>query len=283
MGTQRKKHWPVIAVVSAVVLGGIWFGWRYAMQDSAPPGQPSSQIKAPAVTQSTTEQKPKQVMVQLPNAQPIPALKENYLHDDSIWRLVNKSHPLSNIDYRPNIVKPDVAVRSDKSADEQSVRKDIAPAVVKLFEAASKAGHQLEIGSGFRSASLQRTYYTNYIRVYGQAAADTFSAKPGYSEHQTGLVVDVSTIDHYCYLEECFGTTPAGKWLKAHAHEYGFILRYPKEKQGITDFHYEPWHFRYVGKGLAAALSQSGLSLDEAAPYLDAARKELLTSGAVTE
>ena len=283
MGTQRKKHWPVIAVVSAVVLGGIWFGWRYAMQGSAPPGQPSSQVKAPAVTQSTTEQKPKQVMVRLPNAQPIPALKENYLHDDSIWRLVNKSHPLSNIDYRPNIVKPDVAVRSDKSADEQSVRKDIVPAVVNLFEAASKAGYQLEIGSGFRSASLQRTYYTNYIRVYGQAAADTFSAKPGYSEHQTGLVVDVSTIDHYCYLEECFGTTPAGKWLKAHAHEYGFILRYPKEKQGITDFHYEPWHFRYVGKDLAAALSQSGLSLDEAAPYLDAARKELLTSGAVTE
>ncbi len=222
-------------------------------------------------------------MVQLPNTPAIPAIKENYLHDDSIWRLVNKSHPLSNINYHPIVAQPNVAVRSDKSADEQSVRKDIAPAVEQLFAGANTAGYRLEIGSGFRSASLQRTYYTNYINVYGQAAADTFSAKPGYSEHQTGLVVDVTTLDHYCYLEECFGTTSAGKWLKEHAHEYGFILRYPKEKEGITDFHYEPWHFRYVGKELANALYQSGLSLDEAAPYLNTARKELLAAGAITE
>ena len=80
--------------------------------------------------------------------------------------------------------------------------------------------------------------------------------------------MDLSTRDMKCYLEECFGDTPAGKWLATHAHVYGFILRYPKDKNGITDFIYEPWHFRFVGKNLATALYESGLTLDEAWPYM---------------
>lgn len=208
------------------------------------------------------------VAVRLPNATPITPIDGDYSDDSHIWRLVNKSHPLSDINYRPEIIKPNVPTRTDKSLDEQSVRRDIASSVEQLFAAAKDAGFILQIGSGFRNAELQNMYYSNYSRVYGQAAADMFSAKPGFSEHQTGLVVDVSETSNHCYLQECFGDTKAGRWLAENAHLYGFILRYPQNKDGITDFSYEPWHFRFVGVPLATALYESGLTLDEAAGYL---------------
>ena len=111
-------------------------------------------------------------------------------------------------------------------------------------------------------------YYSNYVKTYGQAAADTFSAKPGHSEHQTGLAVDLTTADQYCRLERCFGDTAAGKWLAANTPAYGFILRYPDGKEAATGYTYEPWHFRYVGPEFAKALVESGLTLDEASEHL---------------
>ncbi len=260
--SQRRSIWifVLIILVLGLVTVGSWFGWQRLSAPNHP--MPTVQLE------EEFESQPEPVMIQLPGARPIVAVEGDYREDSHIWRLISKSNPLSDLDYRPDIIKPDVATRQDKSLDEQSVRRDIAPFVEQLFTAAEAAGHQLQIGSGFRSSSLQNTYYTNYSRVYGQAAADTFSAKPGYSEHQTGLVVDLTTTDHHCYLEACFGETEAGKWLKENSYKYGFILRYPLEKEGITDFNYEPWHFRYVGVALASALYESGLSLDEAAPYL---------------
>lgn len=217
-------------------------------------------------TVKVVDKSKKSTKIKLPGTEPIEKMTGDYKADDHIWRLVNKSNPLTDLHYRPEITKPNVATRADKSLDEQSVRADITSEVEKLFAGAKQAGFDLKIGSGFRSHALQNTYYTNYSRTYGQAEADKFSAKPGYSEHQTGLAIDIATTDNYCYLEECFGDTPAGKWLAENSHKYGFILRYPKDKQ--TDFTYESWHFRYVGKDLAGALKQSNLTLDEATPYL---------------
>ena len=227
---------------------------------------------SPKIERPSYQSEPNQTTITLPEAEPIVALSEDYTQDNSLWRLVNKTHPLSDLNYRPELAKPNVDTRQDKSLDEQSVRQDIVPVVEELFATAKDAGHDLEIGSGFRSAELQNTYHTNYARVYGQAAADATSAKPGYSEHQTGLAIDISTTDRTCYLEKCFGDTPAGGWLRDNAHLYGFILRYPEGKEGIIDFNYEPWHFRYVGKDLAGALKASGLTLDEAEPYLTKAQ-----------
>ena len=220
-------------------------------------------------TESSSKKEPEAPMVRLPGAEPIAALPGDYTQDDHLWRLVNKSHPLTDPHHRPAQLQfATVASRTNKSNDERSLRADIMPQVEALFAAAEVAGFSLHIGSAFRSYELQNVYYTNYGNVYGQAAADSFSAKPGFSEHQTGLAMDVSTTDNHCYLEECFGDTPAGQWLAAHAHEYGFILRYPRSKDGITDFVYEPWHFRYVGTDLAGALTESGLTLDEAWRYI---------------
>ena len=113
------------------------------------------------------------------------------------------------------------------------------------------------MSSAFRSYDYQNTLYNNYVSWYGKEQADTFSARAGYSEHQTGLAIDVNTID------DSFAYTPEAVWLAHPAHEYGFIIRYPKGKESITGYQYEPWHIRYLGIETATAVYNSGLTLEE--------------------
>lgn len=130
-------------------------------------------------------------------------------------------------------------------------------ALYNLQDAASLAGFSLPLVSGYRSYSRQNTIYNNYVKNYGQASADTFSARPGHSEHQTGLAFDVGKID------DNFGNTPEGIWLKDNAHYYGFIIRYPKGKEHITGYKYEPWHIRYLGISIATDIYNKGVTLEE--------------------
>ena len=112
----------------------------------------------------------------------------------------------------------------------------------KLKNAAAEDGISLKIISGFRSYHSQNSIYNNYVARDGKKEADTYSARPGHSEHQTGLAIDVNS------LMFDFGETKEGKWLQNHAHQYGFIIRYPEGKEAITGYRYEPWHLRYVGE-----------------------------------
>ena len=130
-------------------------------------------------------------------------------------------------------------------------------AYVSLKNAAESAGYSMPLLSGFRSYSTQVGLYNRYVSMYGQATADTFSARPGHSEHQTGLAFDVGSID------DNYGNTAAGKWLANNCHNFGFIIRYPYGKQGITGYQYEPWHIRYLGNPLATNVYNSGLCLEE--------------------
>lgn len=130
-------------------------------------------------------------------------------------------------------------------------------ALQNMFRAAKADGVTLEIISGFRSYDRQTQLYNNYVSRDGVAAADRYSARAGHSEHQTGLAFDLNS------LEESFGETKEGKWLKEHCHEYGFIIRYPKEKEEITGYMYEPWHVRYLGEAVAKSVTESGLCLEE--------------------
>lgn len=130
-------------------------------------------------------------------------------------------------------------------------------AYVNLKNAAESAGYSMPLLSGFRSYSTQVGLYNRYVSMYGQATADTFSARPGHSEHQTGLAFDVGSID------DNYGNTAAGKWLANNCHKFGFIIRYPYGKQGITGYQYEPWHIRYLGNPLATNVYNSGLCLEE--------------------
>ncbi len=126
-----------------------------------------------------------------------------------------------------------------------------------LSSAAAKEGLNLWIGSGYRSYYDQDIIYNNYVAMDGAEMADTYSARPGFSEHQTGLVIDCNTID------DAFGATPEAAWLAEHAHEYGFIIRYPKGKEDITGYKYEPWHIRYVGSKVATECYKRGICLEE--------------------
>ncbi len=192
------------------------------------------------------------------------ATKLNITDPQSVYVLVNKNNPLNPLEYRPaDLVADVVPTTASDSKDERSVRELVKADLVQMFADAKSSKLNLVMNSGFRSSTEQAFYYNNYVRQSGELAANKFSARPGYSEHQTGLSLDISYADRSCYLEECFGETEAGKWLAANAHKYGFILRYPKEKEDITGYQYEPWHFRYVGKDVASKIFGQNLTYEE--------------------
>lgn len=140
---------------------------------------------------------------------------------------------------------------------------DTYSAFQQLSTDAAYAGLDIYLSSGFRSYETQDQIYNNYVWVYGQETADTFSARPGHSEHQTGLAIDVNTID------DSFADTPEAIWLAEHCHEYGFIIRYPKGKSHITGYKYEPWHIRYVGKETAQEIHDAGIALGDSTLTLE--------------
>ncbi|MBQ5316013.1 MAG: D-alanyl-D-alanine carboxypeptidase family protein, partial [Oscillospiraceae bacterium] len=152
--------------------------------------------------------------------------------------IVNKSYPLPS-DYNPG------------------VDPDAQAAVDELISAASAQGLNIYVSSGFRSYDRQTSIYNQYVETSGKDAADTYSARPGYSEHQTGLCFDLNTID------ASFGNTPEYEWLKDNAHKYGFIIRFPLGKENITGYTFEPWHIRYLGVENATKVYESGLCLEE--------------------
>lgn len=137
-------------------------------------------------------------------------------------------------------------------------------ALEKMLAGAKSAGFNLVAFSGFRSYEYQTTLYSNYVNRDGKKAADRYSARPGYSEHQTGLAYDIGEKGREdLWLTSEFGESAAGKWLHQHAHEYGFILRYPQGKENITGYMYESWHFRYVGNETAKAVYEQNTTLEE--------------------
>lgn len=130
----------------------------------------------------------------------------------------------------------------------------------RLISDAKNAGMNIRVISAYRSYSYQENLYNNYVKNDGVENADTYSARPGYSEHQTGLVVDVTrAFDDFNNFEN----TNEYTWMLENAHNYGFILRYPKDKENITTYSFEAWHYRYVGIELAKKIKASNLTFDE--------------------
>jgi len=184
----------------------------------------------------------------------------------SLWLVVNKKHPLSPKTYVPaNLVVPDIPLRSNITSTEKYVRADMAKALENMVNDAASQGVHFNLQSGYRSYSFQVTLYNGYVQSQGQAVADRQSARPGYSEHQTGLAADLGgTTKPACNVEACYADTPEGTWLAANAYRYGFIVRYPSDKEPVTGYLYEPWHVRYIGTDLSAELhSQHIETLEE--------------------
>src|SRR5690625_565453 len=160
--------------------------------------------------------------------------------DDSIAVLVNKHFSLDE-NYAPDDLVPVEVPTVLENPEVNQLRKEAAHALKEMFTAAKESGVYLYARSGYRSYQTQVQLFNSYVEQHGVEAANRFSARPGYSEHQTGLVMDVTSESVNFQLEEAFGETKEGKWLSEHAHEYGFIIRYPQGMEDITGYVYEPW------------------------------------------
>lgn len=168
---------------------------------------------------------------------------------NSLWVVVNKQHPLQPVSYQP----PDLM-----NVGGQSVSSKIAVSLQSLITDAKTQNIAFRVISGYRSYSYQTSLYNSYVAKDGRTVADTYSARPGYSEHQTGLVVDLGGT-HGCDVEQCFGNTPEGQWLAANCYRYGFIVRYNATKQSVTGYQAEPWHIRYVGADLVNEMRKQNI------------------------
>ena len=182
----------------------------------------------------------------------------------SPWWVVNKTRPLPE-GYEPDdLIVPDVRLRLSAVNEQMKYSEQALSDLEAMFTAAAKDNVTLVFGSGFRSEALQAQFYNGYVAEDGQAAADKLSARPGTSEHQTGLSFDATSLSQQCHLEECFADMAEGKWLASNGYKYGFIVRYPEGKTSITGYAYEPWHMRWVGKELSQEMRRTNiLTLEE--------------------
>lgn len=169
--------------------------------------------------------------------------------------LVNKYNRLPS-NFRPhNLVQMNRNYTS--GGKEYLMEKNAYDSFVRMVDAARKEGISMRAVSTYRTEDYQKRLYDKKVRTTGQRNADNYSARPGFSEHQTGLAVDINS------TSASFENTKAFRWLQKHAHEYGFIMRYPKGQTWITGYAYEPWHYRYVGVKVAGEMYCQGLNYEQ--------------------
>jgi len=170
--------------------------------------------------------------------------------------LVNKNHPLAK-DYVPDdLVEAEIPFASGTPDERKKMAREAAQALEALFAAAQEDGITLYGVSGYRSYATQRRIYNRRLEETSQSYVDMYIARPGESEHQTGLAMDISDSDSRALTED-FADTDAYRWLLKKAAGYGFIIRYTKGGEEETGYGFEPWHIRYVGKA-AESVAESG-------------------------
>lgn len=172
--------------------------------------------------------------------------------------LVNKENPLAP-NYKPNnLVKPNIPFSDSANDEERYMKSESSKAIEELFNSAEKEGIKFLGMSAYRSYDSQKDIYCSRIRTVGKKEADRYVAKPGKSEHQTGLAIDVTNEDRWFVK-----STKEAQWLAENAHDYGFIIRYPENKENITGVAYEPWHIRYVGEETAKKIYEEQITFEE--------------------
>lgn len=190
--------------------------------------------------------------------------KEVIQNPTNILALVNKQFALPNQYIPEDLTRPNVAFSfGNQNIEKSYMRLEASTALEKMFSVAKENRIKLLAVSGYRSYERQVTVFNAEVIRVGEEQAIQVVAFPGNSEHQTGLAMDISSNSANLSLTEAFGETSEGKWLAENAHRFGFILRYPKGKETITGYQYEPWHFRYVGEKAALEMYQNQLTLEE--------------------
>ncbi|MDV4149591.1 M15 family metallopeptidase [Clostridium sp. AL.422] len=187
-------------------------------------------------------------------------LGENTNESDELL-LVNDNNELEK-DYIPDgLTIPNIEFTMDVNNEEKHVASIVKDPLEKMIDEARNQGIILLGNSAYRSYKSQKRVYDDRVRLQGKELANMYVAKPGYSEHQTGLCIDITNQDKYLVK----GTIESD-WLEENSYKFGFIIRYPQGKQNITGIEYEPWHIRYVGEAVANYIYSNGITLEE---YLD--------------
>lgn len=185
-------------------------------------------------------------------------LPTKIVDESKIDFIVNKDNPLSENYVPKDLVKVDISFLDEVEDEEKMMTKESADALIELVNAAANDGIILQGVSAYRSYKTQHDIYKNSIKQYGKKYTESYVAKPGKTEHQLGLVMDLGgAVD---YITE--GSQEA-IWIEENSYKYGFVLRYPKGKEDITGYNYEPWHIRYVGKSIAEKAYRSNKVLEE--------------------
>jgi len=242
---------PLAAIVAAALL---------ASCSAATPAPTSPASPSPSETPTAATPVPSETEEAPPASPTTPAFDRSARSIDdpsSLWVVSDKLRPLDPVDYAPtDLVTPDV-----QSQNPPTLRAEVADAVVEMFAAGEAEGAgAFQVQSAYRSYDTQVSVYDGWVQRLGQTQADAQSARPGFSEHQTGLALDISPVPLSCALQACFGDTPQGKWLAANAWRFGFLLRYPADKVAVTGFTFEPWHFRYIGTDLSTEMHETGVT-----------------------
>ena len=257
--SQKPIHIGIVLVFIAAALY-LWWFWQLNARTSALYDAADRQFKAAQVDYIQH--------VGLKKGKPaLTLMKKDPFRADSRWLYVSSKRPLPS-DFSPQLAK--LTVAASNSIKDPQLHPLAAPALKRLFKKAEKAGFPLMVASAFRSVKEQAAFRKAYAAQYGAAMAEAYVAEPGESEHSTGLAVDVDNADSACQTnaDQCSLSPATAAWLAKNAPKYGFIIRYPEDKEKKTGVAYEPWHLRYVGKG-AETLAASGLSLDELVEKVD--------------
>ena len=218
----------------------------------ASPAPSASAVFSPTPSPSSTPI-PSPTVSAPPVINPAPEFDINKASSPAV--VVNKIRPLKPITYKPRDIVYYNGVPLARVASDS---------LVKLAYALKKAGAgTLALNSGYRAYSTQSWIYKDRVARLGLKAGEALAARPGYSEHQTGLAADVSAVGQGCVIQVCFGSTKAGKWIAANAWQFGYIVRYPNGQTPITGYQYEPWHLRFVGIEIATDMRAKKISVLE--------------------
>ena len=163
--------------------------------------------------------------------------------------IVNKDYSIPDTYFPQNTSK---MISKETKSCAECIVEEVFDAFISMQSDAKKSNIKLWIQSGYRSYTYQGQLYANYVKKDGEEKASTYSAQAGHSEHQTGLAIDLNTVN------DSFAKSKEGKWINENAYKYGFIIRYPKDKEQETGYKYEPWHLRYVGQELSKLLYNNG-------------------------
>lgn len=271
---NKKTKYSLALLVALSILAGC-----SSKEEATPSTSPAVSTAATATPNTTTStptttataspqasSKPVQSPSASPKASTTPSKSDGLqviAKPESVTVLVNKQFSLPS-SYEPtDLVYPDIPFTFAEKIEKRKMRTVAAEAIEKLVAGANKDGINLAGVSAYRSYATQKSLFQRYVLKDGEEKAKTYSAVPGTSEHETGLAIDVSGSDGKCAAEDCFGGTKEANWLEKHAQEYGFIIRYPKGKEKITGYQYEPWHIRYVGADKAKDMVAKKVTMEE--------------------